>query len=253
VNSFLGYSSRVYRSRAGREVPYKLIASLPSAPDRPRGALIAAIEDNAWLVTLFGVARHYPPTGNAEFLEWTRDLRTPLIYDVLKDAEPISPAYSYRRTENCFRHFERMPRWPERFVVLGDAAVSLNPVYGQGMTVGAQNAVELGRWLGERRVRHSPRALRGLAPAFQKRLAKFMFGPWMLATGEDFKWPGTEGRRPNAVMQLIQRYADQVLFVAGDDQHACQVFLEVQHGLRPAEALLQPRIAAKVLQRVLSA
>ena len=51
--------------------------------------------------------------------------------------------YGYRRTENCQKHFERLEQWPEQFVVMGDAACAFNPVYGQGMTTGALEAIEL--------------------------------------------------------------------------------------------------------------
>jgi len=34
-------------------------------------------------------------------------LPTPTIYDAIKDAEAITPVYSYRGTENRLRHYER--------------------------------------------------------------------------------------------------------------------------------------------------
>jgi 2-polyprenyl-6-methoxyphenol hydroxylase-like FAD-dependent oxidoreductase len=37
-----------------------------------------------------------------------------------------------------------MPRWPERFVVLGDAVCAFNPIYGQGISAAAVTAEDLG-------------------------------------------------------------------------------------------------------------
>jgi 2-polyprenyl-6-methoxyphenol hydroxylase-like FAD-dependent oxidoreductase len=252
VSGFLGYASRVVRLAPGRTLEWKLVVDIPSPPDCPRGAGILAMEDNTWLVTAIGAARHSPPTDDAAFLEWTRGLRTPLIYDTLKAAEPLSPIHGYQRTANRFRHFERMSRWPERFVVVGDAAACFNPVYGQGMTVAAQSAVELDRCLTEHRGRLPGRSLTGFSRRFQKRLAKqVLTGPWTLATGEDFRWDATEGQRPGPLLRFMQKYADQVIRLALEDDDTHQLFLEVQHGIRPAEALLRPVTLGKVVKRLL--
>src|SRR6478609_8509896 len=60
---------------------------------------------------------------------------------------PSSTISAYRRTENQLRHFDDLPGWPDGFIVLGDAACCFNPVYGQGMTVAAIEALVLQAWL----------------------------------------------------------------------------------------------------------
>lgn len=249
VSSFVSYASRLFRLRPERrDMGVRFIADAPSTPNRPHGAVMAALEGDTWLVSLLGASGHHPPTDDAGFMEWTRRLRTPLVHEALQDAEPLSPIYAYRRTENRFRHFERMARWPERFVVLGDAVVCFNPIYGQGMSVGAQSAMALDARLREHRAR--TRDLTGFARAFQRRLARFLLGPWVLATGYDLRSPSTEGPRPGRAVELAQRYADQVLYLVTEDEAVHRAFVEVQHGIRPAQALFHPAIAAKVLQRL---
>jgi len=46
-------------------------------------------------------------------------LATPNIYEWIKDAKPVSPIYGYRRLENRMRHYEKLTRRPENFIVTG--------------------------------------------------------------------------------------------------------------------------------------
>ena len=98
-------------------------------------------------MTLGGAGGDHPPTDEAGFLEFSRSLITPALYEAIKDAEPISPIYGYQRTANQLRHYERLARWPENFVALGDAACAFNPIYGQGMSVAAMGALALDEFL----------------------------------------------------------------------------------------------------------
>src|SRR5262249_6340950 len=151
--------------------------------------LIVPIEGGRWLVTLTGRGGATPPTDEAGFLEFARNLPSPVLYEALREAEPLSPISGFRGTENRLRHFERLRRWPEGFVVLGDAACAFNPVYGQGMTTAALGAVALGECLKEQRRRGGQPA--GVARRFQQKLAEVTGVPWTLATGEDHRYATT--------------------------------------------------------------
>jgi hypothetical protein len=115
INSFLGYSSRFYRRPADAGADWKAVLVRALPPTSSRGAGIFPIEGDRWMVNLGSAQRDYPPTDEAGFLEFARSLPDPLIYHTIKDAEPVSPIYGYRRTENRLRYFERLPRIPENF------------------------------------------------------------------------------------------------------------------------------------------
>jgi len=110
---------------------------------------VVPLEDDRWHVILMGAARDDPPTDPDEFAAYARSLPVPDVHDAIAAAEPLSPIYGYRNTENRLRRYDRLPRYLDRFVVLGDAACCFNPAYGQGMTTAAMAAELLGRCVGE--------------------------------------------------------------------------------------------------------
>ena len=50
----------------------------------------------------------HPPTDEEGYLEFARSLPQKDIYEAIKQAEPIGPVYSYSRTENVRRHYEKV-------------------------------------------------------------------------------------------------------------------------------------------------
>ena len=267
INPLLGYASRYYARPTDLDLDWRgaLFSGTPAAP---QGAVLLPIEGHRWHVTVAGIGGAYPPTDDAGFLEFLRGLRSPLLYDVLRHAEPLSPAVGYRRTENQMRRYQRLARRPERFVVLGDAACAFNPIYGQGMTVAALSAELLGTCLRQRAstgprastgrpyasragqrasTRHTTDDLTGLAGDFQRRLARITGLAWLLATGEDTRYPTTQGPRPGPSARLAHRYFDRVIAATTDTPHVGRTFLSVAHLVIPPAALFAPRIAYAAL------
>ncbi len=245
VNSFLAYATRWYHRPANFPAQWRLLFVNARPPDVPRGGAIFALENDKWVVTLGGAARDYPPTDEAGFLEFARSLLTPALYEAIKDAEPISPIYGYQRTANQLRHFERLTRWPDNFVVMGDAACAFNPIYGQGMSMAAMGAMTLDGCL---RDEHGS----GMAQRFQKRLAKVSEGAWLLATGEDFRYPTTEGGQRTWMTRFTHWYIDRVYVAMPTSIEITRMFTEIAHLLKPPTALFHPRIMVEALRYILA-
>jgi len=103
--------SRWYRRPTGLRSEWQTLV-WPKPPDSPRAGMLYPIEGDRWILTVAGVGRDYPPTDEAGFLEFTRSLRSSILYEAIKDAQPLSSIYGYRRTENHRRHYERdLSRW----------------------------------------------------------------------------------------------------------------------------------------------
>ncbi|HZS08922.1 MAG TPA: FAD-dependent monooxygenase [Blastocatellia bacterium] len=247
VNAHLGYASRLYRIPAGFKADWKAVFLQAAPPDRTRAGIIFPVEGDRWILTLGGGDRDYPPTDEAGFRAFARSLWSPLIASSISGAEPLSPIYGNRSTQNRLRHYEHLKRWPERLIVIGDSVCAFNPVYGQGMTTAAMGALELDRCLREQRRRHPDGDLTGMARRFQRKLARINAAAWMLATGEDYRYRGTEGGTPDRMTRFMHRYMDQIFRLSSKNTRVRRAFLEVQQMIKSPAALFHPGIVARVL------
>jgi 2-polyprenyl-6-methoxyphenol hydroxylase-like FAD-dependent oxidoreductase len=245
VDPFLGYASRFYAPPAAFGGDWKVMLIQAKPPRCLRGGALFPVEGNRWLVTLSGASGDYPPTDEAGFLLFARSLRSPLLAEAIAGAVPLSPIHGYRRTENRRRHYERLAKWPDRLLVLGEALCAFNPVYAQGMTVGVQAAEVLSDALAVLR-RQSP-PCPGFVKRTQERLAQNDATAWLMATGEDFRYPATDGRRPALPIRLMHRYVGLVLEGAARDPKITKAFSEVVNFLAPPQSLLRPSIVFAAL------
>jgi 2-polyprenyl-6-methoxyphenol hydroxylase-like FAD-dependent oxidoreductase len=173
------------------------------------------------------------------------------IYDAIRYAEPLTPIKTHRATENRLRRFERAKQLPHNFVLLGDAVCAFNPVYGQGMTTASLGALALQDILHEQRRLHPDGSFTGLSRRFQKRLAKVIQAPWLMATGEDYRYLETDGAAPGRMTRFMHWYMDQVLQLATRSVAVRSVLLDAFSMLIPPAALFRPRVLFRVLLHVL--
>ena len=242
----IGYASRIYRCPKELAVDWKVLVIYPTPPDGKRAGAVLPVEDNAWIVSLTGRLKDYPSNDEASFLDFARSLPEPTLYEVIKDAEPLTPIAIHRFPANQRRHYERMSRFPGGLVILGDALCSFNPVYGQGMTTALLEASILNEHLCKQRGFHTGGRGTGLAQPLQKALAKVVGIPWLLATSEDFRYPQTEGHRPPG-LHLLNWYTGRVHKLVGSNSRATLRFYEVLHMLNPPMILFSPLILFAVL------
>jgi 2-polyprenyl-6-methoxyphenol hydroxylase-like FAD-dependent oxidoreductase len=250
INSFLAYASRWYRRPRATTIDWRAALVSGQVPVEPRSGGVFPVEGDRWIVTLGGIGGVVPPTDEQGFLAFARALPVPSVAEAIEQAEPLTPIYGYRRTDNRLRHYEGLTRQPDGFVLIGDAVCAFNPVYGQGMTVAAMGAELLDRVLREHKLRRPDGDQEGFAAEFQRQLARVNHTPWLMATGADLGWPTTVGGRPSRSDRVVQRYITQVLRLVPRDPHTYRVFLEVTHLLRPPSALFDPRILRRMVRMV---
>jgi 2-polyprenyl-6-methoxyphenol hydroxylase-like FAD-dependent oxidoreductase len=206
---------------------------------------VAAIENERLLVSLIG-RFVYPPTDDQGFFDFARSLHSPFICQLIQETERLTDIAHHRFPTSVQRHYERMPSFPEGFLILGDALCCFNPVYGQGMSAAALQAKVLQDVLAERRAQSG--GLAGLAAAFFPQAADINRAPWVLAANLDFAFPQTRGERP-AGMEQQGRYLAALDQLQVEDVEVQRLVMEVFQLTRPLSALQEEPLRSRVLAR----
>jgi 2-polyprenyl-6-methoxyphenol hydroxylase-like FAD-dependent oxidoreductase len=244
VDSGLAYASRIFRAPEGAE-DYPVINVQPDAaqPVPGQSATIVPIEGGRWLVTLSGT-RGGRPTGSVEEFEtFARNVRHPLVGELIAHAEPLTDVAVTRSTVNRRRFFEKVKDWPEGFVALGDSVATYNPIYGHGMSVAAQGAVALREHVIEYGL-----VAPGLARRIQRAVSRPVATAWELATSTDIRYPGAIGKQPGASQKLLGRYVNRLMLTATGRPLVAKEFLGVVTLSQPVTALVKPEIVLATLR-----
>lgn len=240
VNSGLAYASRMYRApESAREgFPVINVQADPREGSPGRAGFLLPIENGHWMVMLTGTRGGEPTADEGDFERFaTEELSHPVIGEFLAGAEPLSGVAFTRSTVNRRYYYERSRRWPDGFVVVGDALAAYNPVYGHGMSVAAQSALAL-REVIRRRGWGTP----GLARAAQKAVARPVNAAWDLATGLDVFYPGATKNGPTLRDRIIAAYANRLLYTATGNGRIARRFTDVSSLERGAHILFAPSV-----------
>ena len=240
VSSGVAYASRLFRAPdgAGDGFPVVNVQPDPRGGRPGRGGVLMPVEDGRWLVTVFG-SRGGEPTPDADdFVRYAREeLRHPVIGELLAGAEPLSGVAFTRSTANRRWYYERMPAWPENFVVVGDAVCALNPVYGHGMTVAAQTALAV-RDL----VRRRGFGAAGLARRLQRTVGRTVRTAWDLAVGSDVFYPQATATGPTLRERATQAYVGRLMYTATGNGRIARRVTSVTSLERGVASLLAPSV-----------
>lgn len=214
---------------AGRSV--LIVAATPPVP---RGGVAIRQEDGTWTVTLFAYADNAVPVDHDGLVAFASGLACPDLAVLVRDREPVHPAWSYRFPD-CRRR--RFPGAPAGYVAIGDAVCSVDPTFGQGMSLAALQAVALRETLDRD----------GSVARYPAAAARVVDPVWRLVAGAVGALPGVEVPT-TAAGRLIGRYVGRVQRVARHDPTVAVALLRVTALLAPPPSLLAWPVLSRVLR-----
>jgi 2-polyprenyl-6-methoxyphenol hydroxylase-like FAD-dependent oxidoreductase len=239
----IGYCTSVFEIPDDAPTDWKGAMTLPDPPHNRRGAFIIPAEGHRWTVTLAGRYGDKPPDDEAGYFAYVKDLRTPTVHNALRNAKRQSGFSRYVLKASRRRHFEGITNFPHGLVPFGDTICRFNPVYGQGMSVAAQEACLLQGLLAGASA--EGQGINGLTLTFLAGVQKLIETPWGMSAIPDYLDPLTEGPRPPDLENML-KYGAALLKVAAEDPAVHKVLLEVSHLLKPQSAYQVPEIADRV-------
>jgi hypothetical protein len=198
------------------------------------------IEGERWIVSVGGWHGDHAPADEAGFVAFAKSLSAPDIYNIVSTRTPVSDIIVNKFPASQRRRYEKLTRFPEGYLVLGDAACSFNPLYGQGMTTASLQASELDKLLRERDGR-----IERIARPFFKRIGKIIDIPWQMTTAEDFRFPETKGKKELGT-DFINAYVTQVHRCSHHDPVVGAAFLRAMNLIEAPTSLFHPRILWRI-------
>lgn len=237
VHIDIAYSTTILR----RPTDDRRTIFAPASAPNTRGGAAFPIEEDRWLVNVHGVHGDHPPTDAEGFADFTASLPVSELKQLLDSQSRVDEEIEhYPFPSNRRYRYEDLERFPDGLIVVGDAIASFNPIYGQGMSVAALEALVL----------HDTFAAGGrenLAPRFFERAQELIDVAWKMAVGADFEFPQTTGPKPRGT-DFFSRYLSRLTRKAHADAELRDAFYRVIMMEVSPTTLLRPGIAWRVLR-----
>jgi 2-polyprenyl-6-methoxyphenol hydroxylase-like FAD-dependent oxidoreductase len=238
----LAYTSAYFKREPGHSALTGVIGA--ATAKLPRPSILLAQEpaqdgQPRWVAGVGGYAGDHVDITREAMAERARQTHSPEIAALAEHGEMIGEPMRYSFPHSQRRHYEKLRRFPADYLAMGDSLASFNPIYGQGMTVAACEALALRAALAK--------GLDGLAPRFFRAAAQVIDMPWQLAVGGDLALPQVPGPRPFP-LKLINAYVARVQRVAVHDAVVAAAFVKVMHMLAPPPSLFAPALMWRVWQ-----
>ncbi|QJS98966.1 hypothetical protein G9272_44620 [Streptomyces asoensis] len=229
------HTTAVFAPPVGHVADFKSLLLMPSAGN-PRQGVLNPVEGGRWSVSLSSSDGTPPPTDHEGLLRAAAALPHPLLRDLLEAATPLGPLYGYGPGEHRWRHYEKLRRWPDQFLVVGDALATLDPAHGHGMTLAVQCALVLDDLLAG----HGTAV--GLSYRLRQALAHRVAPAWRAGIRSLNAAQAAQGLPAGLRARLGRRYAARMAAAATTDRHAATLLLHQHQTAAPPAAALRPRL-----------
>lgn len=230
----VGYSSQRFVIPGGG-LDQQLVMS-NRGPRHP-SVLLSACEHSTWMLAVGRlIDTGGAPTDFAEMLVLAREVLPRTIGEQLHEALPLGDIVKFRNPASVWRRYDQMPRFPTGLLVIGDAQCSLNPIYGQGMTMAALQALALRDCLDSGDA--------GLARRFFAAAAQPIAQAWARNRSAE-RMPVTTGRR-SLRKRLRSKIIEGSVVAASHDAAVAESLLRVAHLVDPPSQLNNPALLVRI-------
>jgi 2-polyprenyl-6-methoxyphenol hydroxylase-like FAD-dependent oxidoreductase len=215
----------------------EMLVDIGPAPDRPAGMFLTGYENDTWMFTVFGMAGHQPPRDLAGMLSFAQEYCPAHLIAAMQAAEPIGEVAHHHMPSSQWRRYDKMAQLPDGLLVCGDAICSVNPIYGQGMTLAALEVATLRE------------CLRGGGSDLPRRYFRASAKPigvaWQMVASSDLTFPAVAGRR-SRLMRVTTRMLDWALTACESDLDVAVRFFRVNSLIDSPIRLLHPAFLYRV-------
>ena len=223
------------------KLPVGITYVRPRGPQERKGGGILRIEQNRWLVTLYGYDGEALQQSTAGFLEAAAALPDRRVHNWIKDAVLDSEVRRHKvRTVYC--RTLQQSKFPSNYLVGGDVICRLDPVFGQGITMSCIYADILRRAFG------TGGDLSAIQKIYCTSVNAATYVPWQMAKTEDFRYPGIKNER-SIVTYLSMKYSNWLFPLIATDPSVCERFLKVINLLQSPIILFSPIVWLKMIQQ----
>ncbi|MFT7562197.1 MAG: 2-polyprenyl-6-methoxyphenol hydroxylase-like FAD-dependent oxidoreductase [Flavobacteriales bacterium] len=119
------------------------ILIVPEAGVSNLGGSLLDIENDTWCISLHGRDGEDIPDTIEQWQEAIKSLPDSRIWERLRDATPLTEIQYFKKSDAIWRRFDQSESLPLGYLPIGDTINSLNPIFGQGMTVTIGHAMAL--------------------------------------------------------------------------------------------------------------
>lgn len=233
------YLSRFY-SRDPAQLDGRFGGLVTPYPGKPRGGAVLRQEGERFVVLLAGMIGEEPPLDEAGMLAYADSLACPDIAAVMRQSTPLGEPVRFTYPASTMHHYEELGSYLGGFLLIGDALCGLNPIYGQGITVAALEALTLRRMLGSSGgagPAEAPVPAADLPRTYFREVGKLLAEAWATAAAADLRFPQIAGKRPPG-SGLINAYMVKYRAAASVDPVLGRTFLRVANMMDKPTRLL---------------
>ncbi len=214
----VGIAYATHQLRIPEDLLQEKVVVAGASREEPVGLGMLFYEDGTWGLTTFGTGKVEPPKNFGEMCALADRILPAPMAEAIRQGEPIGEVAFHKYPTSRWRRYDKLDRFPAGIVPFGDAVVSFNPTFGQGMTMTSLQAGHL------RRALQTP--TQDLAGTLSQATAKTTYPVWTMNAIGDLTLHSAQATGPVPWWyQPVGSLFDQFLGAAETDPVLAEWFL----------------------------